>query len=525
VLGLKVLVKRIQGCSRTIAAELAAPVFRLLNKLIKEEGELVGNSKIPTCAACKSQLRLAAAVSVLKLSRIPECAALVTVADRARLLLSIQDPAWQVRDAFVEKLARYLQNRSVPFSFAVVLAMAGHEPDPSIKQKAFAVLSRMSARHRSAEDKPSQATIESLFPNFLHTISLHPDFGTDDDDVEDSAKYIQFFLDVVASPDNVSFLYHSAAQLKTLADIHKESSEGLYHVSDLAQILIQELCANRVWSLPSYPTNIRYDKELFRRLPSRDGAENLKKSYLSKKFVFSRQASAAAKQKIPRTPRSAGRRRSRSIIGTPGPVSDDEGGDAATGSTRKKRAPRRADDRSDDEEGGAPPTPVPRRVSAPRSAKASRKRYFEESSSGEEDGAGDSGDGGDDDSSDEFKVGAAAHTNRPAKTARRGPAPAHAAADGGGSDDHMDEDEENDEREEEEVEEPLPRRRARGPAKETPAATAAAPAVPDQSDPLPASSPPKSTATGPPARKLAAREEAAHAEPVASSRLRTRPRR
>ncbi|KAI9343084.1 armadillo-type protein [Zopfochytrium polystomum] len=404
VLGIKALVKRVQGCETPEeAAQQCEPVFRLLTKILAEDGEIVPNTLIPTCPACKSHLRLVASKSILKLCKIPSCAELLTVGDRAKLVLTIQDPSWEMRDAFVEKLRKHLQDHSIPFKFAVVLAMAGHEPDPGIKQKAKAFFSILAQRSRiGAKASSNHATIESLFPALLHTITLHPDFGTTDGDAADSAKYIQFFLEVVVNPENVSFLFHSAAQLKTLADLHNSSSEGLYHLSDLAQVLLQEYCANHGWSLPSYPASIPYDKELFKRLPRGEGAENLKKSYVSKAFIQSRQATAG-KVKPPKTPKSS-RRRSGSHPGTPG-VSDAEDGGAKTdndedgektpverkkliglfeaeakptrATAKRKRAAKKSDGEESDE-------PVERRVSAPRSVKAAKRYYESSQSEGEE---------------------------------------------------------------------------------------------------------------------------------------------
>lgn len=298
VIGIKILVKRVVGCSDpSEARQIAIPVYKLLMKIVSEDGELVNNSRIVTCLAYKSHLRLVAACSLLKLAKIPGLDDLLSVADRAKMMLTIQDPSWEVRDAFVLKLRKYLVDRKIHFKYSVFLVMAGHEPDLEIKMKAKTFLARLTKRSSIADESELSSTLESQFTSVLHMISMHPDFGTTDEDAADSAKYIQLFLDVVATSENVSFLYHSAAQMKTLSDLHNQNSEGIYHLSDLAQILIQEFCSHHGWSLNTYPANVPFDHSLFTKLSRKDGTENLKKSYLSKSFIASRNGAASGKPK------------------------------------------------------------------------------------------------------------------------------------------------------------------------------------------------------------------------------------
>jgi hypothetical protein len=80
-------------------------------------------------------LRIAAATSLLKLGRLHDCDSLLTLTDRMKLMLTIQDVAWQVRDEFIEKLTKYLHARLLPFGYMAFLFMAAHEPDSDIKLK------------------------------------------------------------------------------------------------------------------------------------------------------------------------------------------------------------------------------------------------------------------------------------------------------------------------------------------------------------------------------------------------------
>ncbi|KAJ3294891.1 hypothetical protein HDU79_010270 [Rhizoclosmatium sp. JEL0117] len=300
VLAVKCLVNRVRGAvnageGEEAVAVLARPVYKVLNRIVEGEGEVV--PKGGTCDAFKSHLRQVAAISLLKLAKLPGCDSILTVLDRNRLMLSIQDPCWQTRDAFVERLRKYLQQQSIPYRYIVILCMAALEPDDDIRIKAKSFLTRFA---KASKDVENASTLESVFVDVLHMVAHHPDFGTEPDDISLSAKYIQFFIDIVATANNASFLFHSAAQLKTLIDLYSTdgSSESLYHISDLAQFLIQEHCKHHLWTLNSYPDVIPYKRELFKRMgSSKESNENIKMSYLSKKWMESTQSANSVKTK------------------------------------------------------------------------------------------------------------------------------------------------------------------------------------------------------------------------------------
>ncbi|KAJ3136348.1 hypothetical protein HK100_001853 [Physocladia obscura] len=295
VLGLKVLVNRLRGLPEDVALTVARPVYKVLKNIVENEGELMATSN--TCNAFKSHLRQAASISLLKLAKFGSCdSTIMTVIDRNRLMLTVQDPCWQIRDTFVERLRKYLQARSIPYRYIVILCMAALEPDDDIKIKAKTFL----IRSMKMQKDYGASTLESIFPEFLHMVAHHPDFGMDDDeDVTLSAKYIQFYIEIVVSPENASFLYHSAAQLKTLVDLHSPTSDNIYHISDLTQFLIREHCKYQLWTLNSYPDVIPHKREFFKKMASvQEGNNNVKKSYLSKIWMEEMQnAVTVTKQK------------------------------------------------------------------------------------------------------------------------------------------------------------------------------------------------------------------------------------
>ena len=273
------MIKRLRSLNDTIAGkEIAKPIYNLLNLIIERDGEIVKNNA--TCPAFRSQLRLIASSSILKLSKYPLFDSNLSVNNRCNLGLIIQDPNWQIRVSFVERLCKYLQLREIPFKFLALLFIAAHEPMEDLKFKIKSFISRLTKQQQNNDGDIKSATVESTFVILLHAISHHPEFSTDEQGIDNSAQFIDFFLTTVASPENISYLFYAASQLKTLCDLHAEKSAPLYLCSDLAQFMIQEYCSKNGWTLTTYPSSVDYDRELFKRLKSADGAENLKKNFL-----------------------------------------------------------------------------------------------------------------------------------------------------------------------------------------------------------------------------------------------------
>ena len=58
----------------------------------------------------------------------------------------------------------------------------------------------------------------------------------------DIAKYVQFYLDLMASQDNVSLLHHLAMKAKTVrdADSHSEVRLGYFFGGDLRRVELMD---------------------------------------------------------------------------------------------------------------------------------------------------------------------------------------------------------------------------------------------------------------------------------------------
>lgn len=172
-MGIRILTKRLLALADEGHSDAATPVLKLLRRLLEFDGEIVADKNTPyvlghfslpqlsdllilmfiSSPAFQTHLRLVAAISFLKLARCPAYAGMITVSDVHKLALSIQvsymcttqpltlyshmfqDPIYQVRNAFVEKLMLYLSEKSVPFDYMTILFLGAHEPETELKLK------------------------------------------------------------------------------------------------------------------------------------------------------------------------------------------------------------------------------------------------------------------------------------------------------------------------------------------------------------------------------------------------------
>ena len=63
------------------------------------------------------------------------------------------------------------------------------------------------------------STTETSFVQLLHILAHHPDFTVATDDLVVFMQYFEFYLSCVATPENVSFLYHVAQKIKSSKDM------------------------------------------------------------------------------------------------------------------------------------------------------------------------------------------------------------------------------------------------------------------------------------------------------------------
>ncbi|KAF9429774.1 hypothetical protein BGZ94_009542 [Podila epigama] len=332
IMGLKVLVNRaiVLASDPSFAQEAVRPLFKLLWTLISQDGELVQDQQSST--VLKSYLRLNAARFVLKLCKTrPVYERMVSVFEHSRLALVIQDTVFRVRLSLGKRLIKYIRANELHVRYVAILFLVAHEPEVEWKKIVRTFLVQLSKK----QDDNKRMLNELALARLMHLLANHPDFApklpseevTDSsgpiethtvNDINLSAKYIEFYLETMATSENISLLLYIATLLKTMrfSNIH-ETNSNLYTLSDLAQYLIQEKSRIQNWTLTSYPGQVVLPKELYTPLSPEASIENSKKSYLHLEWVRARE-SRGRPERVPkpvpeRRIGQAAKRRSRSV--------------------------------------------------------------------------------------------------------------------------------------------------------------------------------------------------------------------
>lgn len=106
-------------------------------------------------------------------------------------------------------------------------------------------------------------------------------------------RYIEFYLDLIGTADNIPLLYHLALKCKTVRDASSEtysevcckagpfgllsliSIQNLYCISELAQEIIKIRAKLNGWQLTSYPGKVKLPPDIFKGLASAEAANKV----------------------------------------------------------------------------------------------------------------------------------------------------------------------------------------------------------------------------------------------------------
>ncbi|EJT99367.1 hypothetical protein DACRYDRAFT_96151 [Dacryopinax primogenitus] len=246
------------------AVDIARPVISLLFNILETGGTPFQG--VQQSLLDKSRIRAQAAVSLLRLARIPIYDKLVGK-KMLTLALTAQDTCFGVRMFFINKMIKYSTRMQIQPRYNVIPFLTVHDPESEPREKSRSYVSNCMRRlPRNAK----VACFEMIFPRFLHLLAHHPDFSTNVDDISEMAKYVRFYLDLVCTGENLPLLWHLAGRLKTVEDADIPPSENVYVVSELAQHLLKRLAATHSWSISNYPAKVELPGDIFLRF--RDSA-------------------------------------------------------------------------------------------------------------------------------------------------------------------------------------------------------------------------------------------------------------
>ena len=276
---LKILVNRIRSfLDPETLSETAAPVYKLLFLLITQSGEIAPKKNTPP--AQRSRLRLLAARLCLKLCVKRPTDALLSADFFNSLALVTQDPLLPIRSSFLQRLKKYLGHQKLPQRFFTIPFLLAFEPSQSLKSDTITWI--RSRAHQFALIRSQQASprpppvMESVLARLISLLAHHPDYGTSAEELVDFARYITFYLQTVATEENLSFLYQIAQRVKQCRDALSNSKtfdDNLYHLSDLAQLTIRKFEDAHGWSIQTLPGKISLPRSLYSEV--RDHAEGL----------------------------------------------------------------------------------------------------------------------------------------------------------------------------------------------------------------------------------------------------------
>ncbi|KAL1305926.1 hypothetical protein AAFC00_004068 [Neodothiora populina] len=340
---LKILTNRLRSYANSVSdsemevivAEQGHPVFKLLNSIIKGEGEI--SKKDPTPLHHRSQLRLTAALLLVKLCGAHKrLDALLTPADFNWLTTVVQDALPEVRAAFIERVKKHLGSGTLPHRFYTLVFLLAYEPNASVKENTITWLRGRAATFARTND----SVLEGIFVRFLSLLAHHPDFSMDTENLRDFVEYVMFYLKTVASQSNIPLIFYLAQRVKGVQDgIDAGLSDNLYVLSDIAQAVIRAYADTQGWSINTYPGKLRLPSGLFAQLPSHSTAQAIaEKQYAPEELLDSVEdlVRASIRTKKRKSERASGGAGGKKRIRT---SEDKPVRDIAVGKTAKIRAP------------------------------------------------------------------------------------------------------------------------------------------------------------------------------------------
>ncbi|KAH7117873.1 armadillo-type protein [Dendryphion nanum] len=270
---LRVLVNRLRSFpDDNNVIDTAKPIYAMLNRLVKENGE--ASKKKNTPIGHKNRQRLLASNFLIKLSSKGRLDRLLAPADFNELALVTHDACSHIRRGFATKLMKYLGQNRLPQRFYTILFLCAYEPDTTLKE----TITTWIRSRRSFFASRKDTTLETIFSRLLSLIAHHPDFDTDAESLGIMSQYILFYLKTVATQDNLSLIYHVAQRVKGVAEgIHPsaKADENLYILSDLAQTLIRSWEEQNGWSMQSWPGKLKLPAGIFKPLESHERAQEI----------------------------------------------------------------------------------------------------------------------------------------------------------------------------------------------------------------------------------------------------------
>ena len=274
-IAVRIIVNRMRSLQPEEAKEKAKLLWKMLKKLIVEKGELCNTKDTPKHH--KSRLRLVAAQLMLKLCKQKHFDDLLTPEEFNNLSFTTQDPVAEVRHNFLGKLQQYLAEGKLRSRFYTVVFLAAFEPATDVKQR---IETWIQSRARYFENA-KQPVMEAIMARLLSLLAHHPDYSPDIESLMDHARYLLFYVNLVATESNLGLIYKYAERIKQTQDALDPQSEDHRVLSDLAQAVMRKWQEKKNWVFQAYPDKVGLPVGLYIGLQNHNDAQDVaQKQYI-----------------------------------------------------------------------------------------------------------------------------------------------------------------------------------------------------------------------------------------------------
>ncbi|KAL7752819.1 Sister chromatid cohesion protein pds5 [Sorochytrium milnesiophthora] len=285
-----------QASSNEVCVEASKPVLRLLYGLLQQQQQAQQPSRddLPETP-----------LALLRLYRLLALKNVMPPALHISLSLTAQHTIYDVRKAFVEKLTTRLSTMQLPPMFISTVFLVAHDPEPEIKERTAACVQRLRQSYALQGAQAGHLVtnmVEISLARLLHLLSHHPDFALGMDQLQILQAFVDFYLDLVASKENIALLFHVCMKVKQkrdrLAIDEGLASQNLYVMSDLAMHAIRERAKRHQWPLQTYtgPAVSLPWHDVLESLSRSEGSENCKRTFLPDEYTNKPEKPAAKKR-------------------------------------------------------------------------------------------------------------------------------------------------------------------------------------------------------------------------------------
>ncbi|CUM64062.1 uncharacterized protein PRCAT00001650001 [Priceomyces carsonii] len=280
--------------------EQAQPVLKLFVSIIGNRGEII-NKKSPTWPTpevYKLRIRLAAGLSLLKLSKRPTFNEMIYPTTIRRLTFLVADSNYRVRSNFLSKLQKNLVNETISERFLPIVFFTAIEQSEELKTNSTIWIKSLYNR----SEAKSSIKFEKSLVRLIHIIAHHEQFlaliegqgeGTEVDTEQKltraytfALQFVAYFLTLIGKVENISLLYYFASRIKqhrdatVSAEIY-DNSEGteaatnLYRVSELTQLAVKEYSDQRGWPLQTWPGKLKLPSDIYTPISNARELQNI----------------------------------------------------------------------------------------------------------------------------------------------------------------------------------------------------------------------------------------------------------